>query len=157
MIEIVRPHWMRMQLEAGKVCHPSEGCRVAWDNFFCRSTRGKAQRHDFDPRRPRLRCALLVEEFTVDAIRVPNKNVGAPASATNRPVGYRKVVADDIELCVSRLRKENLVWIGDRDFLPGNSQDLSIRFGSHSASSLFPFTFFLLPFTFYLFPFTFLL
>ena len=49
MIEIVGANRMRMQLEAGKVCHPDERRRVARDDFFGNPAGRKAQRDDIDP------------------------------------------------------------------------------------------------------------
>jgi len=79
MIEVVRADRVRMQLEAGQVCHPHERGGVARHDFFRRPARRKFQRDDLDPRRTRLGRALLVEELAVDAVRIPHEHVRAIA------------------------------------------------------------------------------
>jgi hypothetical protein len=59
---------------------------------------GKLIVDDLDPRRPRSRRALLVEELAVDAVRVADEHVRPPARAAERPVGDREVVLHDVEL-----------------------------------------------------------
>jgi hypothetical protein len=46
--------------------------------------------------------------------------------ASQRAIRDGKVVLDEIELGMARLRKKNLVGVADRDFLSGNRQDFSL-------------------------------
>ena len=124
MIEIVGAHRMRVQLEAGEVRHPGERRGVARHDLFRAAARGKAQRHDLDPRRPRCRRALLIEELAVDAVGIAHEHVGPAAGAAQRAVGHREVVAREVELRVARLRKQHLARIRDRDLAAVDQDDL---------------------------------
>ena len=104
---------------------------ITGNNFFGSSTGGKAQRDDFYPRRSGMWGALLVEVLAVETVWVADEHVRPLTRTTKCAVGYRKVVANQIELRVARLGKKNFVGITDRDFLPGNVQDFSIRLGTH--------------------------
>ena len=117
MVEVLGAHRMRMQLEAGEIRHPRQRRRVARHDFFSRAAGRKAQRHDLDPRRPRLRCALLKEEVAVGAVGVADEHVGPSAGAAQRAVGDGEVVVDEIELGDAGLGEQDLARIRDRHFL----------------------------------------
>src|ERR1043165_4755715 len=103
------------------------------NDFFRRAPGWEAERDDLDPRWTRLRRALLVEEFAVDAVRIADEHVGPPAGASECAVSHGEVIADDIEFRVAGLRKENFLRIADRDLLTRDRQDFPISFGSHDS------------------------
>ena len=105
MIEIVGAHRVRMQFEAGEIRHPRERRRVARHDFLGGAARRKLQRDDVDPRRPRRRRALLVEELAARCRSDSARARWAAARAPQRTVGDREVVADEIELGVRRPRE----------------------------------------------------
>ena len=86
MVEILRADRMRMQLEAREVRHPREVGRVPRNDLVGGAARRKADRDDLDPRRARLRRALLEEELPVDAVRKAHEHVGPAARAAQRAV-----------------------------------------------------------------------
>ena len=134
MIEIVGAHRMRMQLEAGEVRHPGQRRRVARHDFLGGAAGRKLQRHDLDPGRPRLGRALLVEELAADAVRIAHQHVRPAAGAPQRAVGDGEVVAHEIELGVTRLGKQHLVGIRDRDLAAGDGDDFASL--HHSITSI---------------------
>ena len=77
---------------------------------------GKLHRHHLDPRRARLRRALLEEEFAARC-----RSDSAPACWAARPpprsapVRDAQVVANEVQLGVAGLREQHLVRIGDDD------------------------------------------
>ena len=131
MIEIVGAHRMRMKLETGEVRHPHQRRRVARHDLLGRAPGRKLQRDDLDPWRPRLRCALLIEELAIDAVRIAHEHVWTAARAVQRSIGNRQVVAHEVELRMARLRKQHLARIRDHDLASVNGQQLLLRFARH--------------------------
>jgi hypothetical protein len=126
MIEIVGAHRVRVQLEAREVGHPEQCGGVARHNFLRRPSGRKPERDDLDPRQARLRRALLKEKLAAGAVRIPHEDIGPSAGAAQRAVGDSEVVARQVELGVSGLRKENLSGIRDRDLATGSRQQCSL-------------------------------
>jgi hypothetical protein len=122
MIQILGADRMRVQLEAGEVREPGERRGVAWHHFFRASSRWKAKGHHLDPRRSRGRRPLLIEEFAGGSVGIAHQHGGPATGASQRALGHRQVVAHEVELRVSRLRKQHLARIRDRDF-PALDQD----------------------------------
>ena len=121
MIEIVGAHRMRVQLEAGEVRHPRRARPASrGTTSSARAARRKLQRHDVDPRRPRLGRALLEEELAVDAVRIAHEHVRPAARAAQRAVGDREVVVHEIEFRVPGAREEHLLRVGDRHLAPAD-------------------------------------
>ena len=135
MIEILGAHRMRVQLEAGEIGHPRERRRVARHDFFGGAARRKLQRDDFDPRRPRLRRPLLEEELAVDAVRIADEHVRPAASAAQRAVGDREVVANEIQLGYAGARKQDLARIRYRN-LPAIDDQPFVFFVAHAQGYL---------------------
>src|SRR2546422_1471082 len=75
--------------------------------------------------------SLLVEELAVDAVRITDEHVRPSARASQRALGHCEVVAREIELRVTRLRKQHLVGIRDRDFTAGDRQKFSFGIARH--------------------------
>ena len=81
MIEILGPHRMRMELEAGEVGHPGQRRGIARHHLLGQASGREGERHHLDPLRARLRRALLVEELALDSVRVAHQHVGSAAGA----------------------------------------------------------------------------
>jgi hypothetical protein len=75
MFQIIGAHRMRMQLEAREIRHPGERCGIARHHLFRTAAGGKTQGYHFDPRWPRLRRTLLIEELARDAVRITHQHV----------------------------------------------------------------------------------
>ena len=90
----------------------------------------KLEGDDVDPRWPRLRRPLLVEELPGDAVGVADQNVGPP-DREQRALRNGQVVAHQIELGVARSGKEHLARVGDRDLPPADDEKLSLAFARH--------------------------
>ena len=131
VIEIVRTHRMRMQLEARQVGHPDERCRVARYDFFGNPAGRKTQRDGVDPIGSRCRRALLKEEFAVDAIGIPDEHIGPAAGRTQGALGNGEIVTSEVELRVASLRKEHFAGVRDRDIASGGRHDLAPRVVLH--------------------------
>ena len=134
VIEIVGAHRMRMQLEAREVRHPGKR-GIARHDLLGAAPGGKAKRHHLDPGRPRLGRALLIEELAADAVRIAHEHVGPAAGAAQRALGHREVVAREIQLGVSRLRKEHLARIRDRDLAARDNEQFRLAAFRHGGSA----------------------
>ena len=134
MIEILGANRVRMKLETRKVRHPHERCRVARDNFFSNTARRKAQRDDVDPVGPGCRRALLKEKFAVDAVRIAHEHVGPVAGCTQGAIRDGEIVASEVELRITRLRKQHFAWIRDGDVAAGDRQHLSFLLPLHRST-----------------------
>src|SRR6202521_5911054 len=106
MIEILRAHRMRMQLETSEIGHPDQGRRVPRHDFLRAASRGKPYADHLHPWRPVLGRSLLKEKLAADAIRKPNHDVGTPAGSAQRTVRNKEVVTNEVELGMARLREE---------------------------------------------------
>ncbi len=124
VIQILGADRMRVQLEAGQVREPGERRGVARHHFVGASSRWKAKRYHLDPRWTRVRRPLLIEEFAGDAVGIAHQHGGPAAGAAQRALGHRQVVAHEVELRVSRLRKQHLARIRDRDLPAVDQNDL---------------------------------
>ena len=82
--------------------------------------------------RPRRGRALLVEELAVDAVRVADENVGAPAGVLQGAVGHAQVVLDHLQLRDTGLGEVDLVGVGDGDLLAGDVERDRGRLGGHA-------------------------
>ena len=114
MVEVVGAHRVRVQLEARQVGHPDERGRLARHHLLGRAAGRKAQLDHLDPRRARLRRALLVEELAVDAVGIADQHVGPAAGALQRAIGHGEVVARQIQLGVTGLGEQHLPRVRDR-------------------------------------------
>src|SRR6266536_270626 len=113
MVQVVRADGMRVEVDAPQVHDPRELRRVAHDDLVRGPPRGERELHRLDPRRPGLRGPLLEEELALGAVDVALHRHRPPVDASQRAVGHRHVVTDQVELRVARLREEHLVRIGD--------------------------------------------
>src|ERR1700687_1298709 len=101
MIEILRAHRMRMQLEAREIGHPGQGASVPRHDFLGAATRRKPYGDYLHPGRPVRRRSLLEEKLAADAIRKPHHDVGTPAGSAQCTVGDAEVVANEVEFGVA--------------------------------------------------------
>ncbi len=131
VIEIVGTYRMRVQFEAGEVRHPGQTCRITRHDFLRVATGRKAQRDDVNPGRPRGRRALLVEELAVDAVGIADEHVRPIAVRAKRSVGDSQVVADEIELGVAGLGKENLAGVRDWNLASAHLDDFLLDLARH--------------------------
>ena len=79
--------------------------------------------------RPVARRALLIEEVGLDAVRVAHEDVRPAARAAQRAGRDAKKVGSDVELGVSRLRKQDLVRVGDDDLVTVDQSDSAAAVG----------------------------
>ena len=115
VVEVVGTNGMRMQFEAGQVGHPGECRRIARHDLFGRPARREAEGHDVDPWGPRARRPLLIEKLTVDAVRIPNQDVGPAAGTLQGALRDSEEIPDEIELGVASLREQDLARVRDED------------------------------------------
>jgi hypothetical protein len=136
MLQVVGPYRVGVQLETAEVGEPGERGGVTRHHLVGAPARGKAQRYHFDPGRARGRRAFLIEEFAGDAVGIAHQHVRPPAGTAQGSISHGEIVAHDIELGVSRLGKEHLAWIGDRDLVTIDHEQLVFvarAFGRFSA------------------------
>src|SRR4030095_9985497 len=122
---------MRVQLEAGEIGHPDERGGIAWYYFLGASARRETKRHDLDPRRPRLRCTLLIEEVAVNAIWITHEDVWPPTCRPQRSVSDSKVVTHEIQFGVAGVREQHLTRVRDGDLAIVNEHKLLVGFAGH--------------------------
>ena len=135
MIEVVRAHRVRVEIDATEVDDPGELGRVAQHHFAGGAPGGELQLHGLDPEWPRLRGPLLEEENALRAVHVPLQRHRPATRPTQRAPGDRQVIADQIELRVSALREEDLLRIRDGDLA---SLDLEELLASRHRRSIAP-------------------
>ena len=116
MIEIFGSHGMRMELQACQIGEPRERGSVARYHLVGTAPRREADRDDLDPLRPGFGRPLLIEELVRDAIGIAHEHVGPAARSAQSAGSHREVVLHEVELGVTRLRKEHLARIGYRYF-----------------------------------------
>ena len=114
VIEVLGPHRVRMEIDAGQVDDPQELGGVAQDDLVGGAPGGKAELDGLDPVRPLLRRPLLVEELLVDAVDVALEDERPAAGRLQRRPGDRQVVVGQVELGVAGRWKQDLVRVGDR-------------------------------------------
>jgi hypothetical protein len=133
MIEILRAHRMRMQLEASEIGHPGQGRSVSRHDFLRAATRGKPYADYLHPWRSILGRSLLKEKLAADAIRKPNHGIGTPAGAAQRTFGNQKIVTNEVELGVAWLREEHFLRIGDDHLVGADAYDFPRCGSGHGA------------------------
>src|SRR5688572_16244069 len=111
MIEIIEANRVRMQLQACQVCHPQKRGGVSRNDFFSSPSRRKVQGDDVNPVGAGLRGALLKKEFAVNAVRIAHEHVRPVAGGAQGAIRHREIVAGEVELRVSALRKEYFTGI----------------------------------------------
>ena len=126
MVEIVRTHGMGMQLEAREIRHPEERGRIARHDFLGEPAGRKFQRDHVDPVGTRPRCALLVEEFAAHPVGISDEYVRSSAGRAKCAVSYDEVVACKVQLCVTRLWKQDLARIGNGYLTAAGRQNFSL-------------------------------
>src|SRR5690606_39976720 len=123
---------MRMQLEACEIREPDERGRITRHDLLRRASGREAQLDDVDPLGTLLRRTLLIEEFAVDAVRIPHEHVRSSARGAERAVRDRKIVANMIVLRVPAGREQHLLRIQHRYFPAGNFDRLDFARLRHS-------------------------
>ncbi len=124
MIEIVRAHRVRVQVDAPEVHDPRELGRVADHDLLRGSAGWEAELDGLDPVGTRGRRPLLEEEVALGAVDEPLQRHRSSGDAAQRSVGDGEVVADEVELGVAGRREEDLVGVRDRHLTPGDLEDL---------------------------------
>ena len=138
MVEVIGAHRVRMQLQAREVGHPCQRGGIARHHLLGGASRRKLQRHYVDPRRPRCRRPLLVEELLADSVGVALEDVGPMARAAQRALGNSQVITGQVELGVPGLREQDLGRVGDRDLVIADPQQLSFRLRRHDPTITMP-------------------
>src|SRR5688572_662539 len=124
MLEVLRPHRVRMELQAREVREPGERRGVARHDLLRCAPRGEAQLDHLDPLRTALRRALLVEELALDPVGIAHQHVGPAARSPKGSFRYGNVIASEVELGMAGLREQHLARVGDRDLAPADREDL---------------------------------
>src|SRR5439155_5324506 len=122
VIEVAGTNRMRIEVDASQVDDPGQLRGVADHDLFRGPARGKGELDGLDPLGARRRGALLKEGLAFGSVDEALEGHGASANATQRSLGDRQVIADQIELGVAAPREEDLVGIADRDGTPGDFQ-----------------------------------
>jgi hypothetical protein len=134
MVEVLREHGMRMQLEAAQVRHPRQRRRIARDDLLGGAAGREAERDDLDPLRARVRGTLLVEELAVDPVRVTDEDIRPAARPPQRALRDGNVIPDDVELGDTGLGEVHLAGVRDRDLAPRDLEDDRLRLARHGPS-----------------------
>ena len=132
MIEIDGADRMRIQVDATEIDDPGELRRIP-DHDLLRGAPGwKRQLDRLDPLRPRARRALLEEGLTFRAVDEALERHRPARYPAQGALGHGHVVANQVELGVARLRKEDFVGVADRDLTAGDLEDFVLcdRHGS---------------------------
>ncbi len=124
MIEILGADRMRMKLEASQICEPGQRRRITRYHLLRSTARWEVQLDHFDPRRPAVGRALLIEVIALDAVGVAHQHVGPTTGTAQRSFANGDVVADEVEFGELRFREQNLVGVRDCNLVPGNCDNL---------------------------------
>ncbi len=131
MVEILRTHRVRVQLETCEVGHPGESGGISWHHLFGGTSGREAEGHDLDPGWPRLWRTLLIKELTFDAVWVAHEHVGPPARRAEGTVRHCEIVADEIHLGVARLREQHFPGVRDCYFAETNDYEFLLGVAAH--------------------------
>src|SRR5262249_10911329 len=127
MIEILRAHRMRMEIDASEVDDPRQLRRVAQHDLARGPAGGKLELHHLDPERPRLGRSLLEKELALRAVDIALERHRPPTRSAQRAFRHREVVAHQVDLGDAALREEDLLRIRDRDLAALDLQQLLAR------------------------------
>jgi len=126
VVEVVRPHRVRVEVDAAQIDDPEQLCRVPDHDLLGGAAGGEAQLDGLDPFRPRLGRALLKEGLAAGALDEALERHRPPVDPANRALGDGRVVVDELELGVPGLGKEDLARVGDDDLAAPDLQDLDL-------------------------------
>ncbi len=127
VVQVVGPYRVRVEVEAAEVGHPGQAGRVVDHDLVGRPARGEGELDRAEPVRPLLRGPLLEEEVAAGAVRVALEGHRPAASAAQRAVGDRDVVAHDLKLrdrAAGSIREVDFVRVGDGHLAAGDGEDL---------------------------------
>ncbi len=127
VVEVVRAHRVRVQVDAAEVHDPEELRRVAHDDLPRGAARRERELHRLDPVGVLLRRALLVEGLALRAVDISLQDDRTPGDPAQRAVRDREVVLREVELRVARAREEDLVGVRDRDLAAGGFENGRLR------------------------------
>jgi hypothetical protein len=117
---------------SAQVHDPGELRRVAHDDLVSRPAGWKPELDGLDPFGPRARGTLLKEEFALGAVDVALQRHRTASDPTDRAIGDRQVVVNEVELRMAGVREEDLPRVRDRDLTPCDLDDLlGFRHGPH--------------------------
>jgi hypothetical protein len=132
VIQVLRAHGMRVEIDTAQVDHPRQLGGVGDHDLVRSASRGKAQLHGLDPLGPRLRRSFLKEELALGPVHEALESHRPAPNAAQRSLGRNEVILDEIKLRVPGRGKEDLVGIRD-DYVPlTDFQDL--LFPGHRAT-----------------------
>jgi hypothetical protein len=92
MVEVVRAHRMRVQIDAAEVDDPEQLRGVAHDDLARRAAGGELQLHRVDPVRDAARRTLLKERLLVGSVHVTLEHDRPSRDAAQRALGDGRVV-----------------------------------------------------------------
>jgi hypothetical protein len=118
--EVVGEHRVRVEVDAAEVDRPGEPGGVVDHRFLRRRAGGVLELDHVHEVGAVLRRTLLEERLLADSLDEPLEHHRAAADATQRSVGHREVVPDEVELGQAELVEDDLVRVGDRDLVPGH-------------------------------------
>src|SRR3954454_12306350 len=107
---------MRVQFDATQFDYPRKPGCVIYNNFFCGATGGKRKRDRAQPGGALLGRTLLVKRWSFSPVHESFEDDRTIANSSQGARGNRQIVANQIEFRDARLRKINLVRMGDADF-----------------------------------------
>jgi hypothetical protein len=127
MVQIAGSHGVRVEVDAGQVDDPRQRGGVIDDHLVGGAPGREGELYRSDVWRQVLGRALLEERLTIGALDEALERHGPIADAHQRAVRDAHVVLDELELRDPGLREEDLRWVGDRDLVPVEVEDLRLR------------------------------
>ena len=135
MVEVLGADRMRVEVEAAEVRDPGQRRRIAQHDLLSGPAGRERERDRVDPLRSLVRGALLEEELARRAVDETLERHRPPASATQRALGDREVVAHEVHLGVPGSGPVDLVGVGDLDLAPPDIEQLELRGHGYASAS----------------------
>ena len=123
MVEIVRPHRVRVEVDTTQVHDPGQAGGIVDDDLVGRASRGERQFHRAQPLGPVLWRTFLEEELAIGTVDEALQRHRPAGDSSKRTVRHGHVVLDEVKLGVARGREVDLVGVGDRHLPAVNLQD----------------------------------
>jgi hypothetical protein len=118
MLQVVRAHGMRVEVDAPEIDDPQKLRRVPHDDLLRRASRRERELHRLDPVRPLRGRSLLEKGLALGAVHVPLEHDRSRSDPAQSTLGHRRVVPDEVELRVATPREVHLVRVADRHRAP---------------------------------------
>ena len=113
MVKVVGTHRVGVEIDAPEIDRPRQAGGVVDDGLLGRRAGGVLQLGDVDEIRALLRGALLEDGLLGDALDEALENHRPPGDTAQGAVGDGQVVADQVQLGDTRIRKDDLVRMAD--------------------------------------------